>query len=167
MPTPLLLIVLLLAVRMHLQTAMNRGRLLHLLGVLLLLRRMYASHHHVHRILGEFVAGRHLARFIVVRRIHTHFKIGGDTERPDLAKAIVMVMVMVVMVGSAAPVLLIARCQFEAASALDFAAGSAVGRLAAENVPLGGLLRDHLVQRPRVIIEVVEHEIHVFLGLCG
>ena len=139
---------------MHLQTAMNCGRLLlvHLIMRVLVLRRM---DHHVHGILGEFVACGHLAGFIVVWRIHTHFKIRRDSERSDLAKPIVMVMML--MVAATAAFLLIARGQLEATTALNFAARPAVRRLAAQNVPLGGLLRDHLVQRTRVIIEVVEH----------
>jgi len=80
-------------------------------------------------------------------RVHPHFEFGRDLERPDFAEASRVIR---------ASFLLIARSKFKSTATAPFATGPSVCSLAAQHVPRV-LLRNDLR-----VVEVVEHQIHVF-----
>ena len=89
-----------------------------------------------------------------IRWVHTHFKICGDSKRSDLSQTRIIF----------TPLLLIARGQFKSAPAPEFAAGTAISSLASQQVSLV-LLWYNWVRR--VVVEVIEHQVHVLFRLCG
>ena len=100
------------------------------------------------RVLGEIIGGRrHLAR-----RIHAHLELSRQSKGPYLSIASRVVFITL---------LLVTRGKFKSTAASYLTARASICRLTPQQITIG-LLRDH-----RLVIEVIEHQVHILLRLCG